>query len=332
MASFENRSGRIRAVVRYDNKKYSKTFDSKSEATFWAASIEAGYTPKEATAKRHNPASFRLILEKYLAEITPKKRSANNEKIMIEGLLKHEGIFDVPLDELTKKHFNTFRDILLENLKPSSVRRYFDIIKHASIVAHEDWEWVSPHDIVPKVTVSVPPPGNIERVTDNMLNDLYNASLAATRVIWMVPLIKVALGTALRRKELTDLDWHWIDFDKKLIFVNKTKNTYSRIIPMSVEVEQTLTVLWLASETQAGKVFDITPNAIKLAFARLLKASGVKMRFHDLRHEAISRLFEQGLTPIEVASISGHRTLKTLMRYSHADVNATLAKLRGVLS
>ena len=32
MASFENRSGRIRAVVRHDNKKYSKTFDSKSEA------------------------------------------------------------------------------------------------------------------------------------------------------------------------------------------------------------------------------------------------------------------------------------------------------------
>jgi len=212
------------------------------------------------------------------------------------------------------------------------VRRYFDIIKHASKVAQDDWEWISPYDIVSQVTVSVPPPGNIERVTDGMLNDLYNTSLAATRVIWMVLLIKVALGTGLRRKELTDLDWYWVDFDKKLIFVNKTKNGYARIIPMSVEVEQTLTVLWLASETQAGKVFDITPNAIKLAFARLLKASGVKMHFHDLRHEAISRLFEQRLTPIEVASISGHRTLKTLMRYSHADVNATLAKLRGALS
>ena len=174
------------------------------------------------------------------------------------------------------------------------MRRYFDIIKHASKVAQDDWEWISPYDIVSQVTVSVPPPGNIERVTDGMLNDLYNTSLAATRVIWMVLLIKVALGTGLRRKELTDLDWYWVDFDKKLIFVNKTKNGYARIIPMSVEVEQTLTVLWLASETQAGKVFDITPNAIKLAFARLLKASGVKMHFHDLRHKPSADCLSRG--------------------------------------
>ena len=112
------------------------------------------------------------------------------------------------------------------------MRRYFDIIKHASKVAQDDWEWISPYDIVSQVTVSVPPPGNIERVTDGMLNDLYNTSLAATRVIWMVLLIKVALGTGLRRKELTDLDWYWVDFDKKLIFVNKTKNGYARIIPL----------------------------------------------------------------------------------------------------
>ena len=56
--------------------------------------------------------------------------------------------------------------------------------------------------------------------------------------------------------------------------------------------------------------------------------SGV--RFHDLRHEAVSRLFDRGLTPIEVAKISGHRTLSMLMRYSHADSDTIIAKLKGV--
>lgn len=338
MASYENRSGRIRAVVRHNGKKHTKTFDTKAEAVLWATSIEVNVRyskQKKAENKatgRYVPASLRPILERYLVEVTPTKRSAENEAIMLVGLLKHKGTFDLSLDELTKAHFNQFRDALLEFRKPATVRRYFDIIKHATKVAQDDWEWVSPYDIVSKVTVSVPPPGNIERVTDNMLYDLYNASLANTRVTWMVPLIKVALGTGLRRKELTDLDWHWVDFDKKLIFVNKTKNGYSRKIPMTIEVEQILTVQWLASETQTGQVFPVTTNAIKLAFSRLRKAAGVKIRFHDLRHEAISRMFEQGLTPIEVADISGHKTLKTLMRYSHADVNASLAKLRGELS
>ena len=41
------------------------------------------------------------------------------------------------------------------------------------------------------------------------------------------------------------------------------------------------------------------------------------LRFHDLRHEATSRLFEKGLNPIEVATITGHKDTKMLMRYTH---------------
>ena len=54
-----------------------------------------------------------------------------------------------------------------------------------------------------------------------------------------------------------------------------------------------------------------------------------RVRFHDLRHEAISRLFEKGLTPPEVALISGHRTMSMLMRYSHASIDAIGLKLQS---
>ncbi len=67
------------------------------------------------------------------------------------------------------------------------------------------------------------------------------------------------------------------------------------------------------------RLFPITPNALRLSWERICKRAGIKdLHFHDLRHEAISRLFEKGLTVPEVASISGHRDIRMLMRYAHA--------------
>jgi integrase len=59
----------------------------------------------------------------------------------------------------------------------------------------------------------------------------------------------------------------------------------------------------------------------------MLKGTGIEdLHFHDLRHEAISRFFEMGLTVPEVASISGHRDTRMLLRYAHADRGRILEK------
>ena len=93
--------------------------------------------------------------------------------------------------------------------------------------------------------------------------------------------------------------------------------------------EGVLKGLWKASEGQNGLVFNLSPNAVRLAFERIRQGCGLTgVRFHDLRHEAISRLFERGLTMPEVASISGHRSLSQLIRYSHADTKALSDKIR----
>ncbi|WP_437560537.1 tyrosine-type recombinase/integrase [Acidithiobacillus sulfuriphilus] len=52
------------------------------------------------------------------------------------------------------------------------------------------------------------------------------------------------------------------------------------------------------------------------------------LHFHDLRHEATSRLFEKGLNPMQVAAITGHKTLQMLKRYTHLRAE-DLAKLLG---
>lgn len=68
--------------------------------------------------------------------------------------------------------------------------------------------------------------------------------------------------------------------------------------------------------------------ALRLSWVRITARAGIEdLHFHDLRHEAISRFFELGLTVPEVASISGHRDIRMLMRYAHADLGRLRKKL-----
>ena len=53
----------------------------------------------------------------------------------------------------------------------------------------------------------------------------------------------------------------------------------------------------------------------------------VGLTFHDLRHEATSRLFEKGLNPVEVATITGHKDTRMLMRYTHLRAEDLVKKL-----
>ena len=76
-------------------------------------------------------------------------------------------------------------------------------------------------------------------------------------------------------------------------------------------------------------VFDTTDTAIRLAWPRLVKRAGIQnLRFHDLRHEAVSRFFEQGLTSSEVASISGHKDPRMLAKYTHIKMQYLLKKVK----
>ena len=79
-------------------------------------------------------------------------------------------------------------------------------------------------------------------------------------------------------------------------------------------------------------MFNASVDGIRNAFRRVRDRAGLRTTFHSLRHEAVSSLFEMGLTPIEVARISGHRTMEMVMRYSHADTQRLRAKMEGARS
>jgi integrase len=69
-------------------------------------------------------------------------------------------------------------------------------------------------------------------------------------------------------------------------------------------------------------------EAIKRSYIRAVRRAGIEnLRFHDLRHEATTRLFEKGLNIMEVASITGHKDLRMLQRYTHLRAEDLARKL-----
>ena len=129
----------------------------------------------------------------------------------------------------------------------------------------------------------------------------------------------------MRRGEILGITWECVDFDSRTVHLPITKNGSSRDVPLSSKATQ---ILKGQNERQLPCPFPVTDNAFRLAWDRLRSRADLgDLRFHDLRHEAISRFFEMGLSMPEVALISGHKDPRMLFRYTHIKPESVLAKL-----
>jgi integrase len=106
------------------------------------------------------------------------------------------------------------------------------------------------------------------------------------------------------------------------------ENGDSRDIPLSRRAVTLLKELKADKSRDADRVFPVTGNSIRLAFEHLrVRAEMEDFRFHDLRHEGVSRLFEKGLNIAEVSTISGHKELRMLQRDTHLRAEDLVARL-----
>ena len=118
----------------------------------------------------------------------------------------------------------------------------------------------------------------------------------------------------MRRGELLPLRLSRIDMEKGFAELQKTKNGHGRIVPLTY----TALSVFSGLERKGDVVFPMKLNSLTQSWRRLVKLAGITdLTFHDRRHEAISRLYREGLTIPEAASVSGHKTASMLMRYAH---------------
>nr|WP_246681710.1 site-specific integrase [Methylobacterium sp. L1A1] len=136
--------------------------------------------------------------------------------------------------------------------------------------------------------------------------------------VQLLPMVELGIETAMRRGEVLSIQWKDVDFNKKTLLIPITKNGHARTIPLTPRALQIIEAQQSTKHHSVPRIFPTTEAAIKMAWRRVIRRCClVDLKYHDLRHEAISRFFELGLSIPEVALISGHRDTKMLMRYTH---------------
>jgi len=317
MASIRRLRGKWQAQVRRKGlPPKAKSFVSKVDAEKWARGLEAdldraGVLPDTRLAEQM---TVRELLERYLVEITPHKRSADTEAYRVKALMKRDIAYRT-LAMLSSADVAAYRDARLQVVSTASVIRELNTLAHAIDVARKEWGVHLVQNPVRMIRRPSPPRGRDRRLNGDEEQRLLEAADAG-RSPHMRPLIILAIETAMRQGELLSLTWDDIDLDKRIAHLDMTKNGESRDVPLS---SRALTALLTLRAMQVDeRVVPTTKSAVVQAWGHLRERANVPdLRFHDLRHEGVSRLLERGLNVIETATISGHKELRMLQRYSH---------------
>jgi integrase len=141
----------------------------------------------------------------------------------------------------------------------------------------------------------------------------------------MCPLVGLALETAMRRGELLSLTWPNVDLKRRVVHLAMTKNGEARAVPLS---SAAIEILEHLPRHVSGRVFPMSAAAVERAFARALSRAEIfGLRFHDLRHTAITAMATKLPNVIELSAVTGHRSLKMLQRYYHPKASELALKL-----
>jgi integrase len=175
------------------------------------------------------------------------------------------------------------------------------------------------------------PDGRNRRLRDGEERRLLNACRASSRP-WLRPAVVIALETCMRQGELAGLTWERVKLDAVYPCCDllKTKNDRARRVPLSRRAIAAFRVL--RRLTNASMVLPVeTGRGIAHAFRDAAPDEAFPgLRWHDLRHEAISRLFElTDLRDTEIMAISGHLRPEMLARYTHLRADRLGARLPG---
>lgn len=326
-----------------------KTFETRKEAEAWARVIEAeidrGIFIDRTEAERTTLAE---ALERYRKEITSRKKSAARESVRINYWLSLP-LVARSMASLRSADFARFRDDRRKEGKAeSTIRLDLALISHVFEVARKEWGMES----LPNPIRSIALPGHSRQRDRRLQGDEESrilVELRKSRNKYAAPMMEFAVESAMRQSEILGLTWDDVNLKNRVAYLADTKNGEARAVPLTGRAVAVLE--GLPRQIHGGRVFPISQDGISRGFARAVQkarktyeeecdAQGIRpapsmltdLRFHDLRHEATSRLFELGLNQQKVATITGHKTVGMLARYTHLraeDIADEMRSLRG---
>jgi integrase len=310
-------------IRRRGHPTVSRTFIRKADAERFARQVEAEMDRGVFVSRDEAEAvTLAEALQRYEREVSVRKRGYVQESWRIKAWLEHP-YARRSLAGLRPTDIAKYRDErLAAGCAPATIRLDLAVISHLYTIAAKEWGIPVTN---PVRAVSLPSVNNARsRRLEPEEEKRLMAELAKSRNPWVKPIVEFALETAMRKGEILSLKWEHVDLERRVARLPMTKNGEGRDVPLSAKAIAILNI----PRSLDGRVFPVSANALKLAFERALKRAGIEdLHFHDLRHEATSRLADKLPNVIELSAVTGHKDLRMLKRYYHPKAEDLARKL-----
>jgi integrase len=334
-------SGTWKAVIRKAGwPTVAKTFRTKRDAEDWSRRTEdemvRGAYIQRATADR---LTLALALKRYVEEVTPTKRPSSQEPEHRRAAILSKHLGKYSLAALSPEIVAKFRDLRLSGEdrkdaegKPipranNTVRLDLALLGHLFTVAIKEWGVGLPSNPVLNIRRPAPGPGRNRRLSLEEEKRLV-AAIGGHSNPMLNWIVRIALETGMRASEIVTLRRMQVDLKRRIVHLLETKNTSPRTVPLTVIATATFRealdhpirpidtdLIFFGEPGRDGKRRPYQFNSVWLNIKRDQGLADV--RFHDLRHEAVSRFVEAGFSDQEVSAICGHKSMQMLKRYTH---------------
>jgi len=310
------------AEVRKFGQYKSKTFTTKLQAQSWAVEMEQTLTPDAIVSGKTLGDAFR----RYQKEVSPGKKGWRYENLRLNKFCRQD-FAAYSLNDIRPVHIYQWVDQELKRIKSSSVNRDLNLI--SSVFEQcKRWQWC---DSNPVRGIKRPrnPRHRDRRISDEEVERIIDAlgfdgeTVKSQRHETAIAFL-LALTTGMRQGEIWSLDWGVIYLERRFLRLQDSKNGDRRDVPLSREA---IRLLKLLKPRAHGRVFSYNQKSSATVFRRLVKMAGIEdLRFHDARHEAITRMARK-VDMLDLARAIGHRDPRSLMIY----YNPTAEEIAGRL-
>jgi integrase len=321
-------SGSFRVQVRRIGlPSINQSFKTRAQALTWARKTEYEldtgiFLSKEDTER----ITFAELATRYINEISPQKKSYKQEAYRLKKIIR--AFKDFRIHQMKSMHIAAYRDKLLkEGYAPASVLNELSLISQVFELSIK--EWGIPLASNPCRTIRKPRVNNQRSRRLSQEEETLLIHYATESRAELLPhLIIIALETAMRLGELLSLTWNHVHLERRFVYLPDTKNGTSRSVPLSSKAIQEFEKI--RKHPDSHRVFWTWNHnkTLENVWNRVcMKADIENLHFHDLRHEATTRLSAKLPNILELSSVTGHKDLRMLKRYYHPKAEEIALKL-----
>jgi integrase len=302
----------------------AETFDRKQAANAWVVKREAELRRPGGLDHKEDP-TLADVIDRYIKE---SRNPVSGSRAQMLNAIKNGDLGETKCSEITAKTLVSFAQDLTKTVEPQTCGNYLSSISNVFTVARPAWGYPLSRQEFDDALVVIRKLGLIRKAAERTRRptleelDLLMEHFGRVRdhrpsSIPMQKIVAFALFSTRRQEEITLLKWDDLDDDRILVRDmkhpgdKKGNNVYCELPPEALAIVKSMPQV-------KPEIFPYSTDAISAAFTRACKILGIEdLRFHDLRHEGISRLFEIGRTIPQAAAVSGHRSWTSLKRYTH---------------